>query len=156
MQETLVQSLIQKEPTCLGATKLVHHNHWACALEPRSRNCWAHALQQEKPLPWEALALQLRVAPQLPATTEKPAQQWRPSTAKINNFSFFLKGKGHIVCLGCDVIGSTHQHLWSIFDKNQQQNSQTCIWLELQIGTPDLTSSLQKRWRSGKYIKTTL
>ena len=98
-QETLVQSLIQKEPTCPGATKLVHHNHWACGLEPRSRNCWARALQQEKALQWEALALQLRVAPQLPTTTEKPAQQWRPSTAKINNFSFSLMGRGLTLCV---------------------------------------------------------
>ena len=36
MQETLVQSLIQEDPTCHGATKSMHHNHQACALESRS------------------------------------------------------------------------------------------------------------------------
>ena len=59
-----------------GATKLVCHNYWACALEPTSHNYWAHvpqllteagaprahALQQEKPPQWEARALQGRVA----------------------------------------------------------------------------------------------
>ena len=27
----------------------VHHNYWACALEPGGRNCWAHMLQRLKP-----------------------------------------------------------------------------------------------------------
>ena len=55
--------------TFLGATKLMHHNYWACALESGSRNYWAHMLQllkaassrahaqeQEKPLQWESHA----------------------------------------------------------------------------------------------------
>ena len=59
MPETLVQALIQEDPTCHGATKPVGHKSWACALEPRSHNYWAHvpyslALQQEKLLQWEA------------------------------------------------------------------------------------------------------
>ena len=45
MHETQVQSLIQEDPTCLGAAKPVHHNYCACALEPASYNYWAHALQ---------------------------------------------------------------------------------------------------------------
>ena len=40
-QETRVQSLVQEDPTCCQATKLVHHNYWACALESRSCNCWS-------------------------------------------------------------------------------------------------------------------
>ena len=45
--------------TCLRATKPMCHNYWACALEPRSCNYWAHvpqllnprtcSRQQEKP-----------------------------------------------------------------------------------------------------------
>ena len=51
-----------------GATKPMRHNYWACALEPERHNRWAHALtahalQQEKPLQWEAHAPQQRVAP---------------------------------------------------------------------------------------------
>ena len=60
MQETLVQSLVQEDPTCLGTTKPVCHNFWACAL------------QQEKLLQWEADAPQLE---------EVQAWQQRPSAA---------------------------------------------------------------------------
>ena len=49
MQETWVQSLIREDPTCCGATKLICHNYWACALEPASHNYWAHVLQLLKP-----------------------------------------------------------------------------------------------------------
>ena len=67
MQGTRVQALVQ-DPTCQGATKPVSHNYWACPLEPASHNYWAlvpraRALQQEKPLQWEARAAQQRVAP---------------------------------------------------------------------------------------------
>ena len=55
MQGTQVQSLVWEDPTCLGATKPLRHNYWACALEPVSHNYWARAPrarapQQEKPL----------------------------------------------------------------------------------------------------------
>ena len=33
-QETQVQSLVQEDPTCRGATKPTCHNYWVCALEP--------------------------------------------------------------------------------------------------------------------------
>ena len=36
MQETQVVSLIWEDPTCHGETEPMHHNHRACALEPRS------------------------------------------------------------------------------------------------------------------------
>ena len=61
----------------------MRHNYWGCALEPASHNYWAHvpqllsprttdtearvprarAPQQEKPLQWEAHAMQQRVGP---------------------------------------------------------------------------------------------
>ena len=68
MQGTQVRALVWEDPTCHGATKPVHHNYWACTLEPVSHNYWARtprarALQQEKPLQWEAHALQRRAAP---------------------------------------------------------------------------------------------
>ena len=82
MQGARVWALVQEDPTRHGATKPVCHDYWACALEPASHNNWvckpqqlspqattteagvprAHALQQEKPLQWEARALQRRVA----------------------------------------------------------------------------------------------
>ena len=77
MQGTRVRALVWEDPTCLGATKPVCHNYWACALEPVSHNYWARmpqllkparlepvlCTQQEKPLQWEARATQRRVSP---------------------------------------------------------------------------------------------
>ena len=66
MQETQVQSLIQEDPTCYGATKTMSHNYWACDLEPESHNHWSprtlervlhnkSSLSNEKPaLQWES------------------------------------------------------------------------------------------------------
>ena len=56
-----VQSLVWEDPICHRATKPRHHNYWA------------RALQQQKPLQWEARAPQLE---------EICMQQWRHSTAK--------------------------------------------------------------------------
>ena len=63
-----IWALVQEDPTRRGATKPMRHNYWTCALEPASHNYWAcvpraRALQQEKPLQWEARAPQQRVAP---------------------------------------------------------------------------------------------
>ena len=50
-------------PHAVEQTKPVHYNYWACALEPGSYSCWARvlcgarALQQEKPLQWDARAV---------------------------------------------------------------------------------------------------
>ena len=76
MQGTRVRALVWENPTCLRATKPVHHSYWACALEPTSHNYWspcattteahtprARAPWQEKPPQWEACAPQRRVAP---------------------------------------------------------------------------------------------
>ena len=38
-----VRSLVGEDSTCQGTTKPMHHDDWACALEPRSRNYWADA-----------------------------------------------------------------------------------------------------------------
>ena len=43
------QSLVQEDPTCHRATKPMCHNYWACILEPRSCNYWAHVPQLLKP-----------------------------------------------------------------------------------------------------------
>ena len=36
VHKTRVQALVQEDPTCHGATKAMHHNYLACALEPVS------------------------------------------------------------------------------------------------------------------------
>ena len=38
VQETRVWALVWEDPTCRRATKPMHHNYWACALEPASHN----------------------------------------------------------------------------------------------------------------------
>ena len=36
------------DPTCCRAAKPMHHNYWACALEPGSHNHWSpHTLEPE-------------------------------------------------------------------------------------------------------------
>ena len=50
MQETWVQSLVEKDHTYCRATKPVCYNYWACALEPRNGNYWnPRAPKQDKP-----------------------------------------------------------------------------------------------------------
>ena len=89
MQGTWVRSLAWEDPTCHGATKPASHNYWARVphlLSPRAttaeaRTPRAHALQQEKPLQWEARTLQWRVAPLSPQLEKARVQQGRPSAA---------------------------------------------------------------------------
>ena len=54
-EETWVQTLMQEDPTCSGATKPGSCNYWAYVLQllkpEHPRTC---AQQQEKPLQWEA------------------------------------------------------------------------------------------------------
>ena len=75
-----------EDSTCQGATQPVCHNYWAHLLQLlKSMSPRAHALQQEKPLQWEACVPQQTTAPL--AATKDWTPQWRPSTAKnkINN-----------------------------------------------------------------------
>ena len=50
MQGTRVQVTVREDPTCRWATKPMHHNYWACALEPGRQNNWACAPQLLKPM----------------------------------------------------------------------------------------------------------
>ena len=47
--------------------RLVHHNYWACAMEPRNCSYWSpHTIEpEEKPLQWEVWASQLGSSPTL-------------------------------------------------------------------------------------------
>ena len=101
MQETRVWSLIWEDPTFLRATGPMY-NYWACALKPRSLNYGSlsprvHALQQEKPLQWEAYTLKLKRSPHSPQLEKARAKQWKRSTAKIRKAS-------KIWALGATVI----------------------------------------------------
>ena len=71
MQGTLVQFLIQEDPTCYGANKPVHHSFWACVLEPWIRNFWAHMLQLLKHTSLELVSQQAEPLSEKPAAAAK-------------------------------------------------------------------------------------
>ena len=50
---------VQEDSTHCGATKLVHHNSWAHALEPFKAQLLSLCSETEKSLQWEAHASQL-------------------------------------------------------------------------------------------------
>ena len=82
-QGTWVQSLVQEVSTCCEVTKPMCHNYWAQALlKPASSK--ALALQQKKPLQWEAHTPQLERSPHLPQLEKKPSQSKDPVQTKIN------------------------------------------------------------------------
>ena len=94
MQGTRVQALVREDPTCRGATKPVHHNYWACALEPASRNYWSlRAATTEACAPRARAPQQEATAMRSPRTATKSSpcspqlekarvQQRRPNSAK--------------------------------------------------------------------------
>ena len=87
----------------LGTSEPVHHNYWACALEPgscNSRACalepWAHvlqglkprclrarALQRERPPQWEACSLQPECSPCSPQLEKSLCSNEDPGQPKI-------------------------------------------------------------------------
>ena len=89
IQGTRVQALVREDPTCRRATKPVHHNYWACALELTSHNYWAHVPQLLKPMHQEPMLHNKRSpctaaksSPCSPQLEKACTQQWRPNTAK--------------------------------------------------------------------------
>ena len=81
MQGTLVQSLVQEDPTCLGAGEQAPVPQLLKPAHPR-----ACALQQEGPLQSEACILQLESSNQLLQLGKALSKQQRPSTAKNKYF----------------------------------------------------------------------
>ena len=69
IQGRWARALVWEDPTWHGATKLVRHNYWACALEPVSHNYWAHVPQLLKPARLEPV-LRNKEQPPLTATRE--------------------------------------------------------------------------------------
>ena len=88
MQETWVQSLMEDNPSCLGATKFKGHNYWNYALKPRGCNYWSlrdqDVPQQEKPLQWEARSPQLEYSPHSQQLEESPHNNEDPAQPKID------------------------------------------------------------------------
>ena len=86
MQGTRVRALAREDPTCRGATKPVHHNYRACALEPVLRNKRSH--HNEKPTHTAT-----KSSPRSPQLEKACAQQRRPNAAKnqLKNEFIFKK-----------------------------------------------------------------
>ena len=94
MQGTRVWALVWEDPTCLGATKPMHHNYWACTLELTRHNYWAHVSQLLKTAHLEPMLRNKRShlnekaahrnesSPCSPQLEKAHAQQQRPNTAK--------------------------------------------------------------------------
>ena len=92
MKGTWVWSPVREDPTCCGATKSVSHNYWSpCATTTEARVPRARDPQQEKPLQWEACALQRKSSPRSLQLEKAPMQQWRPNTAPKNNNKWINK-----------------------------------------------------------------
>ena len=100
LQETGVRSLVREDLIWRGATKPMHHNFWACAVEPSSCNYWVHESQllkpllprarapQEKPLQWEAFTPQLESSPYLRQLEKSSHSDKDPAQPKINKTLF--------------------------------------------------------------------
>ena len=95
MQETLIQSLVLEDSTYLRATKTLHHNYWACTVEPVSQNKRSHHNKKQ----WEAHTLQLESSPHLLQLKKAYRQQWRPSTAKKKKKVVFFNDRGRCLVL---------------------------------------------------------
>ena len=126
MQETWVQSLSWEDPVSWGATKLVCHNHWSCALEPVSRSYWAHGLQLLRPThlepvlcneespQWAAYAPQLERSHCLLPLQKSPRSNNDPAQPQIKKYKP-LKSQLIKDIFTCHVAYSNHGgHLsWS-------------------------------------------
>ena len=119
MQETWVQSLSWEDPVSWGATKLVCHNHWSCALEPVSRSYWAHGLQLLRPThlepvlcneespQWAAYAPQLERSHCLLPLEKSPRSNNDPAQPQIKKYKP-LKSQLIKDIFTCHVAYSNH------------------------------------------------
>ena len=75
MQGTQVQALVWEDPTCCRAAKPMHHNYWACALEPASPNYWAHEPQLLEPQILKPVCLEPVLCNKRSHRNEEPTQR---------------------------------------------------------------------------------
>ena len=134
MQETQVQSLVQEDSTCCGATKPVHHSYWFCALEPRNHNYQAHELQllkpscpgarvsQEKPQKWEAWAPQLESSPHSLQLEKSPCSNEDLAQPNINKYILKIIISGIHVILFVEITAVfKNYHLIFVSKKAQEK-----------------------------------
>ena len=89
MQETCVQSLVQEDPIYCGATKRMHHNYWAHALEPGNCNYWALVLRLLKPQCLRARAPKQEKSPQ--REVHPPQLECSPRSLQLQKKSLHTK-----------------------------------------------------------------
>ena len=86
MLKTWVPSLRWEDPTYSGATKLMNHNYWACALEPTCCYYWSpHTTSPCSTTGGIAVrspCTAIKSSPRSPQLEKAHAKQRRPSTAK--------------------------------------------------------------------------
>ena len=86
MQGTRVRALVWEDPTCHGATKLVHHNYWArvpqLATTPEARMPTAQAPQQTEATAMRSRSTATKSSPRLLQLEKAHAQQRRPNATK--------------------------------------------------------------------------
>ena len=95
--ELWVQALVREDPPCHGATKPMHDNYWASALDPGSHHnygspCSLGSMHCNKRSPCNRKARSAREHLHSPPLEKSPTQQWRHSTAKseqINMWHYF-------------------------------------------------------------------
>ena len=142
VQGTQARSLVREDPKCRGATKPVHHNFWACALQPACRNYWARVLQLPKPKHLEPLLRNKREAtamrsprtatkssPCSPQVEKAHAQQRRPKADKEKKkekkitqtlalwIHFYLCNFPHSILWGrnsCPIEMPPYSSLWNL------------------------------------------
>ena len=85
-QGTRVRSLVPEGPTCCGATKPVHHNCWACALQPVSHSYWSPCSATREATAMSSPCTATKSSPCSLQLEKACTQQQRPNAAK-----FFLK-----------------------------------------------------------------
>ena len=134
MQGTRVRALVREDPTCRGATKPVHHNYWACALELVSHNYWAHMPQLLKPARLEPV-LRNKRSPRSPQLEKTRAEQGRPSAAKnewmnewMNEIKLSLKE-----ILYQDILLSVKVFDFQLCYFYQKRKMNTCLALEYNV-----------------------
>ena len=95
VQGTPVQSLFREHSTCLGATEPLHHNYWACALEP-------------------LLAMTSSLCS--PHLEKACTQQWRPRPAKNRSIiiRFLKEQKTHTLKKEQECILKNLEPLWTL------------------------------------------
>ena len=115
----------------------MHHNYWACSLEPRNRNYWTHMPQllkperpracalQEKPLRWETCAPQLENSPWL-LQLEKSLCSNKDPAQPINKSNYLKKKKKRNVYINGITLSAYVS--WECFLLAQPYSINLYIW----------------------------